>query len=424
MLDVSILTENIDLLIQGLKKRNLDISLANDLKESAHKRKKALHKIEQLKAFKNKINQEIAVAKKSGENAVSSIKEMKKLSEQIKMLDGQLLQIEESFKNLAYSIPNIPHASVPYGSSSNDNVVIKEWGEKRKFTFKPLSHVELGTRLEMLDLKQAAKMAGARFSILKDLGAKLERALINFMLDVHTKENGYIEISPPLLVNSETLVGTGQLPKFQQDLFKLDNHDNFLIPTAEVPVTNILRDEILDEKDLPIKYVACTPCFRSEAGSYGKDTKGLIRQHQFYKVELVKFSHPKSSYEDHNDLLLDAEKILQRLELPYRVVLLCGGDMCFGAAKCYDIEVWVPSQNTYREISSCSNFEDFQARRINIKFHHSNKQKPQFIHTINGSGLAVGRTWLSIIENNQQEDGSIIVPKCLVPYLGVEKISI
>jgi seryl-tRNA synthetase len=419
MIDAKFFGEKVDALVAALNKRNADTSLVNDIKTRSETRRKAIQEVEQLKAKRNAASAEIAAAKKSGQNVDAKVAEMRAVGDRIKVLDQELVQIEESFKTLALSIPNLPHESVPAGKSSEDNVEVRRWGDIRKFSFEPKDHVDVGTGLGILDLERAAKITGARFALLKGMGARMERALMNFMLDVHTKEHGYTETWTPFMVNRETLIGTGQLPKFEQDLFKIQGLDYFLIPTAEVPVTNIYRGETLDGASLPISMTAYTPCFRSEAGSYGKDTRGLIRQHQFDKVELVKFAHPDKSYEDHEKLVKDAETILQRLELPYRVMLLCGGDMGFGAAKCYDIEVWLPSQKTYREISSCSNYEDFQARRANIKF-KSGADKPRFVHTINGSGLAIGRTWLAILENYQQEDGSVRVPKALVPYLGAE----
>lgn len=408
----------------ALEKRHVDISLVQQIKQCSEKRRKAITEVERLKALRNQASAEIATAKKSGKNVDDKISQMRAVGDQIKALDTEVSEIEEVFKSLAYSIPNIPHSSVPEGKDASNNVEIRKVGEIRKFSFSVRDHVEIGESLGVLDLERASKITGARFALLKGLGARLERALMTFMLDIQTKENGYTEVWTPFIVNRVTLTGTGQLPKFEQDLFKLEGLDYFLIPTAEVPVTNLLSGEILDAKDLPVKMTAFTPCFRREAGSYGKDTRGLIRQHQFDKVEIVRFSHPDSSYEEHEKLVKDAEKILERLELPYRVMSLCGGDLGFGAAKCYDLEVWVPSQNAYREISSCSNFEDFQARRANIKFRSGPNDKPRFVHTLNGSALAIGRTWLAILENFQQEDGSVLIPKALQPYLdGLKRIS-
>lgn len=424
MLDPKYFSEKVDALVAGLQKRNADMSLVSEIKSSSEKRKKSIQEVEQLKALRNQASMEIAAAKKSGQNADAKVAEMKSVSDRIKKLDADLVQIEETFKALALSIPNIPNEAVPAGKGSEENKEVRRWGAPRNFSFEPKDHVDVGTNLGILDLERATKITGARFSLLKGMGAKLERALMNFMLDVHTKEHGYTEVMPPLMANRESFTGTGSLPKFEQDLFKVQGTEYYLIPTAEVPVTNIFRDEILDAKDLPIKYTAYTPCFRSEAGSYGRDTRGLIRQHQFDKVEIVKFAHPDHSYEEHESLVRDAEKILQLLELPYRVMLLCSGDMSFSAAKCYDLEVWLPSQKAFREISSCSNFEDFQARRANIKFKASPTDKPRFVHTLNGSGLAIGRTWLAILENYQQEDGSVLIPKILQPYVGVERLQI
>ncbi|MEW6056574.1 MAG: serine--tRNA ligase [Bdellovibrionota bacterium] len=423
MLDSKYFGEKIDVLVSALNKRRSDTSLVDEIKARAEKRRKAISEVEQLKAKRNQASAEIAAAKKSGQNVDARVAEMKGVSDHIKRLDQELAQIEEDFKNLALSLPNIPHASVPTGRDSNENQEVRRWGESKKFSFEPKDHVDVGTALGILDLERATKITGARFSLLKGWGARLERALMNFMLDIHTKEHGYTELWVPFMVNRESATGTGSLPKFEADLFRVAGADYFLIPTAEVPVTNYARDEILEAKDLPVKMTAYTPCFRSEAGSYGKDTRGLIRQHQFDKVEIVKYSHPDTSYEEHEKLVRDAEVVLQRLELPYRVMNLCSGDLSFGAAKCYDIEVWLPSQKAYREISSCSNFEDFQARRANIKFRASPTDKPRFVHTLNGSGLAIGRTWLAILENFQQEDGSVQVPKALVPYLGVDVLT-
>jgi len=424
MLDSKYFGEKIDALVAALEKRNADTSLVGEIKTRAERRRKAISEVEALKAKRNQASTEIAAAKKSGQNVDAKVAEMKGVSDTIKKLDGELTQLEEEFKSLALTLPNIPHPSVPAGKDAEQNIEVRTWGEHPKFSFEPKDHVDVGTKLGILDLDCATKITGARFSLLKGMGARLERALVNFMLDTHTGDHGYTEVWTPFMVNRDSLTGTGQLPKFEADLFKIQGHDYFLIPTAEVPVTNIYRNEILTADKLPICMTAYTPCFRSEAGSYGRDTRGLIRQHQFDKVELVKFSHPDKSYEDHEKLVRDAEVILQRLELPYRVMLLCAGDMSGGAAKCYDLEVWLPSQKAYREISSCSNFEDYQARRANIKFKESPTDKPRHVHTINGSGLAVGRTWLAILENFQQEDGSVRIPKALVPYVGTEVLRV
>ena len=422
MLDIKFIRENIEKVEDMLKARNTSVDLSA-FKELEKKRRKLITESEALKAARNAKNKEIAAKKKSGEIDKSLIEEMQKISQQIKSFDVELKEIQEKLENIALNIPNMLHESVPVGKDESDNIVYKTWGEKPVLGFEPKEHWELGEKLGILDFERAAKLTGARFSLYKGMGAKLERALINFMLDLHTKEHGYTEILPPFMVNRKTMTGTGQLPKFEEDLFKLEGVDYFLIPTAEVPVTNIFAEEILNEKDLPVYYTAYTPCFRSEAGSYGKDTKGLIRQHQFNKVELVKFSKPEDSYEELEKLLQNAEEILQKLNIHYRVVTLCSGDTGFSASKTYDIEVWLPGQNTYREISSCSNFEDFQARRAKIRFKRKGKKGTEFVHTLNGSGLAVGRTFVAILENYQQEDGSILIPEALKPYMnGVEKI--
>jgi seryl-tRNA synthetase len=351
------------------------------------------------------------------------MEETKSLREEGERQEKLAAQLEEELRTVMSQIPNLPHPSVPVGKNEHDNVEARRWGQPPKFNFQPKPHWELGEQLGVLDLERASKLSGARFAVYWDQGAKLERALANFMLDVHTREHGYTEVLPPYMVNSASMYGTGQLPKFAGDLFRIQDHDLWLIPTAEVPLTNLYRDETLDESKLPISVTGYTPCFRSEAGSYGKDVRGIIRQHQFQKVELVKFAHPERSYEDHERLTHDAEIILQRLGLHYRVVTLCTGDMGFGSAKTYDIEVWLPGQNLFREISSCSNFESFQARRANIRFRSAAKKKTEFVHTINGSGLAVGRTWLAILENYQQADGSVIIPEALRPYMGSETIA-
>jgi seryl-tRNA synthetase len=362
--------------------------------------------------------------KKVGDAAEALVAEMRSVSTRIKELEQTLSGTLHTLNTLLMDIPNVPHASVPVGRDSSDNPTIKIWGEPRRFDFAPKAHYDIGPQLNVLDFERAAKITGARFPLYLDTGAKLERALINFMLDVHTREHGYREILPPFIVNRQSMTNTGQLPKFEQDLFKLEQWDYFLVPTAEVPLTNIHREEILEEQVLPLYYTAYTPCFRSEAGSHGKDTRGLIRQHQFNKVELVKFCRPETSYEELESLLAHAEAILVLLGLPYRVVLLCTGDLGFSAAKTYDIEVWLPAQNTYREISSCSNFEDFQARRGNIRFRRKNKKGTELVHTLNGSGLAVGRTFAAILENYQQADGSVVIPERLRPYMnGLEKIT-
>ena len=386
-------------------------------------RRKALQEWEQLRATQKKVSDEVSQKKRKGEEASDLISEMKKVSQELKALDGIVEEKEKAMQEFLLTVPNIPHLSVPPGKDSSENVEVRRWGEIPYFHFEPKPHWELGEELGILDFKTGAKIAGARFTLYWDLGAKLERALINFMLDLHTREHGYREVLPPFMVNRATMTGTGQLPKFEEELFKLEGTDYFLIPTAEVPVTNIHQDEVLEEGALPLYYTAYTPCFRKEAGSYGKDTRGLIRQHQFNKVELVKFAKPETSYEELEKLLDNAEEVLRRLKLPYRVVNLCAGDLGFSAAKTYDIEVWLPGQNTFKEISSCSNFEDFQARRAKIRYRISGKSKTEYVHTLNGSGLAVGRTLVAILENYQQADGRVIVPEVLRPYLyGVERI--
>ena len=386
-------------------------------------RRKALQEWERLRALQKKVSDEVSQKKRKGEDAVDLISEMKKVSQDLKSLDGVVEDKEKILQEFLMTVPNIPHPSVPIGRDSIENVVVRRWGDIPSFPFEPKPHWDLGEELGILDFKAGAKIAGARFTLYWDLGAKLERALINFMLDLHTREHGYREVLPPFMVNRVTMTGTGQLPKFEEELFKLEGTDYFLIPTAEVPVTNIHQDEVLEEEVLPLYYTAYTPCFRKEAGSYGKDTRGLIRQHQFNKVELVKFAKPENSYEELERLLDNAEEVLRRLKLPYQVVNLCTGDLGFSAAKTYDIEVWLPGQNTYKEISSCSNFEDFQARRAKIRYRMSGKSKTEYVHTLNGSGLAVGRTLVAILENYQQADGSVLIPEVLRPYLyGVEKI--
>lgn len=420
MLDVNLILKNMDTLQTALKNRGQNIDLSG--LEALHQKRKTLQlEFESLRAKQNQSSAEIQKLQKEKQDASVLIAEMQQIAKRVKEINPELAEVEEQVQNFLFQIPNIPHSSVPVGKTSDDNVVARSWGEKTTLPFKAKEHWELGEKLGILDFERGAKITGARFTLYKGLGAKLERALINFMLDVHTQEHHYLETLPPFLVNAESMMGTGQLPKFEEDLFKTTT-GLYLIPTAEVPVTNIHRDEILKEEELPIRYTAYTPCFRSEAGSYGKDLKGLIRQHQFNKVELVKFANPENSYEELDKLTLDAEKILQKLGLHYRVMILCTGDMGFSSAKTYDIEVWLPGQNCYREISSCSNFEDYQARRAKIRY-KGKDGKNRFVHTLNGSGLAVGRTLIAILENYQQEDGSIRVPTALIPYLGKDKIS-
>lgn len=421
MLDLKLIRSNPDKIKEMLinRKNDLDLSVFESIDKD---RRENLSRLESLRYQRNKVSDEIAAMKKIGKDASAVIAVMKKVSAEIKELETGLSEIQEKLDNIIMVIPNVPDESVPVGTDEKDNPVIRTWGEIKARDFEPLPHWEIGERLGILDFTRASKLAGARFALYMGAGSSLERAIINFMLDTHTKDHGYTEVLPPFMVNSACMTGTGQLPKFKEDLFKIEGWDHYLIPTAEVPVTNIHREEILQEEDLPIHYVAYTPCFRSEAGSYGKDTRGLIRQHQFNKVELVKFSRPEDSWEELERLTADAEDILKRLDLPYRVVTLCTGDLGFSAAKTYDIEVWLPGQNLYREISSCSNFTDFQARRAEIRFKRKGATGTELVHTLNGSGLAVGRTLVAVLENNQQKDGSVIVPEALVPYMGGTKI--
>jgi seryl-tRNA synthetase len=417
MLEIKFVRQNIAAVEAALTARGQSLAL-DQFKTIDEQHRKTLQVIEELRHRRNVVSDEIARLKKSGGSAEALVLEMRSVGTRIKELEVSVADVQASLHATLMGLPNIPHASVPVGRDSSENPVIKSWGEPTRLDFDPRAHWDIGAQLKILDLERAAKITGARFPLYFDAGARLERALINFMLDVHTREHGYREILPPFIVNRQSLIGTGQLPKFEQDLFKLEQWDYFLIPTAEVPLTNIHRDEILDEASLPLCYTAYTPCFRSEAGSHGKDTRGLIRQHQFNKVELVKFCKPEDSYTELESLLAQAESILVKLKLPYRVVVLCTGDMGFSAAKTYDIEVWMPSQQTYREISSCSNFEEFQARRGNIRFRRKGKKGTELIHTLNGSGLAVGRTFAAILENCQRSDGSVVIPEALRPYMG------
>jgi len=416
MLDIKFVRSNVDKVIDMLNHRGYDLDLSG-FQSLDEKRRSILTNLEKLRYKRNTISDKIAVMRKNGEDTKPLISEMKDVSKSIKEIEVELPGIEDKLSKLLMFIPNFPHKSVVVGHNSDDNPVVKKWGDIKNFTFEPLQHWEIGERLNMLDFSRAAKIARSRFSLQKGLGARLERALINFMLDVHTNYHNYTEILPPFLVNTDSMTGTGQLPKFSEDLFKVDGWDLFLIPTAEVPVTNIHRNEILSFDELPIKYVSYTPCFRSEAGSYGKDTRGLIRQHQFNKVELVKFCRPEDSDQELELLTENAEEILQRLDLPYRVVSLCTGDLGFSSAKTYDIEAWLPGQKLFREISSCSTFTDFQARRANIRFKRKKGKGNEFVHTLNGSGLAVGRTLVALLENYQQSDGSVIIPEELRPYM-------
>ncbi len=416
MLDLKFVRSNLDVVKDMLEKRGYDLDLS-EFQSLDERRRSILGVLEELRHRRNTVSDEIAAMKKRGEETSSLIAEMRSVSKEIKEIEAELPDVMDQLNRLLMLTPNLPHESVVVGASADDNPVIRQWGAVRDFDFAPLPHWEIGENLGILDFSRAAKIAGSRFSLQSGVGATLERALINFMLDIHVNHHGYIEILPPFLVNAESMTGTGQLPKFREDLFKVDGWDLFLIPTAEVPVTNIHREEILSTGQLPIRYVSYTPCFRSEAGSYGKDTRGLIRQHQFNKVELVKFCCPEDSEEELESLTADAEEILQRLELPYRVVSLCSGDLGFSAAKTYDLEVWLPGQQLYREISSCSNFTDFQARRANIRFRRKKEGGTELVHTLNGSGLAVGRTLVAILENCQQADGSVMIPEALRPYL-------
>lgn len=422
MLDIKILRTEPDKIRTALKNRNNDLDITPAI-ELDKQRRELLTDVEQRKAKQNEITKKIPAMKKAGENTDEIFAEMRKLSDDIKEDDAKIAQIDEDLRNFMLKIPNIPNSEVPIGTDDSENVEIRKYSTPREFDFEPKAHWDIGTDLNILDFDRGAKIAGSRFTVYKGLGARLERAVIQFFLNTHTEESGYTEIFPPYMVNRASMTGTGQLPKFEEDAFKVTNNGYFLIPTAEVPVTNLYRDEILDGAKLPIKFCAYSACFRAEAGSAGRDTRGLIRQHQFNKVELVKFANPENSYEELEKLTNDAEKLLQNLGIPYRVVCLSTGDLGFSSAKTYDIEVWMPSYNRYVEISSCSNFEDYQARRANIKFKNGPKDKPQFVHTLNGSGLAVGRTVAAILENFQNEDGTVTVPEVLVPYMGCDKIT-
>lgn len=423
MLDLKFVRDHIEPVRRMLHDRQVDLDLESFLGLD-EERRQILREVEELKRRRNLASDGIAQMKQARHDATSQIEEMREVSQRIKNLDQQLAAVQEKLDEILLLIPNMPHPSVAVGKDEHDNPVVKVWGQPPEFDFQPKPHWDVAESLGIIDFERAARMTGARFALYWGVGAALERALISFMLDLHTRLHGYLEVLPPFIVNAASLTGTGQLPKFKQDLFKLENSDYYLIPTAEVPVTNIHRNEVLEEDDLPRYYAAYTPCFRSEAGSYGKDTRGLIRQHQFNKVEMVKLVHPETSYDELESLLANAEAILQELGLHYRVVSLCTGDLGFSAAKTYDIEVWLPSQQTYREISSCSNFEDFQARRANIRYRRKGQTKTDFVHTLNGSGLAVGRTLVAILENYQQRDGSVIIPKALRPYVrNIDKIT-
>jgi len=422
MLEIKFVRQNLEKIEISLANRG-DTADLETFKDSDTQRKSLLLEIETLRHRRNVVSEKIAGMKKNGEDADDLVTEMREVGGRIKTLELHLTENEEKINQILFGLPNLPHTSVPIGKDSSENPVLKKTGTPPDFDFEPLPHWTLGENLKILDFETASKITGARFPLYLGAGAKLERALINFMLDIHTTEHGYKEILPPFMVNRDSMTNTGQLPKFEKDLFKLEGWDYFMVPTAEVPVTNIHKGEILDEDMLPILYTAHTPCFRSEAGSHGKDTRGLIRQHQFNKVELVKFTRPETSYDELETLLNNAEKILKYLGLPYQVINLCTGDLGFSAAKTYDIEVWMPAQGVYREISSCSNFESFQARRASIRFKRKGKKGTELVHTLNGSGLAVGRTFAAVLENFQQADGSVIIPEALRPYMGgMEKI--
>ena len=420
MLDARFIKENADAVKEALKKRNYEFPLS-DFLAIEEKRMAVMREVEELRNRRNVVSEEIGRLKRQKEDASAQLEEMKTVAEKIKSLDDRLRAVEEETRALILTIPNIPHESVPVGRDENENVEVRKWGSPRQFDFEPLNHWDIAEALDIIDFDRASKISGARFALMKGAGARLERSLMNLMLDTNTSK-GYKEVFPPIIVNRESMTGTGQLPKFEMELFRIADPEFYLIPTAEVPVTNIHRDEILKETDLPIYYTAYTPCFRREAGSYGKDTRGMIRQHQFNKVEMVKFVKPEDSHSELEKLTGNAEEILQKLGLPYRVVALCTGDLGFSSAKTYDLEVWLPGQNKYREISSCSNFGDFQARRANIRFKREGKKGTEFVHTLNGSGLAIGRTVVAILENYQQKDGSVVIPEALRPYMGTDRI--
>jgi len=422
MLDLAFVRDNLPAVEEMLRRRGQDSAVLASFRETDEKRRQFITQSETLKAQRNRASEEIARLKKAGQDASAQMSETKKLREQGDALEKQASDIDQELRNLLAGIPNMPHSSVPVGHSADDNKEVRKWGTPPEFSFTPKPHWELGEQLGVLDLERATKLSGARFAVYWDLGARMERALANFMLDLHTREHGYTEVLPPYMVNSDSMYGTGQLPKFADDLFRVEKRDLWLIPTAEVPLTNLYRDELIDAARLPLSITAYTPCFRSEAGSYGKDVRGIIRQHQFQKVELVKFTRPEDSYAQHDQLTHDAEMVLQKLGLHYRVVLLCTGDMGAASAKTYDLEVWLPGQQLYREISSCSNFEAYQARRANIRYRPQGSKRSDYVHTLNGSGLAVGRTWLAILENYQQADGSVIIPEALRSYMGTDKI--
>ncbi|MFB3154376.1 MAG: serine--tRNA ligase [Candidatus Acidiferrales bacterium] len=423
MLELAYVREHLERVKKSFRDRGLGGAELDEFVARDQERRDAITQVETLKAERNRASGEIGRLKKEGQDASALMAQMKETSARIKQLDKRAAELDQEMKDFLLTVPNLPHQSVPVGRSAADNAEVRRWGEPPKFDFEPKAHWDLGPALGILDLERASKIAGARFALYSGLGARLERALANFMLDLHTRKHGYTEVLPPFIVNSTSLVGTAQLPKFAADLFKLEGTDYWLIPTAEVPVTNMFRDETLDADQLPLKLVAWTPCFRSEAGSYGKETRGIVRQHQFQKVELVKFVRPEQSYEELESLTCEAETILQQLGLPYRVVALSTGDLGFAAAKTYDLEVWLPGENGYKEISSCSNFEGFQARRAGIRYRLPGKKKSDYVHTLNGSGLAIGRTWMALVENYQQADGTVVVPEVLRPYLdGIERL--
>ncbi|MFC0525936.1 serine--tRNA ligase [Pontibacillus salicampi] len=418
MLDLKYLRNHFGEVKEKLQKRGEDLSDLDTFGELDERRRELIRETEELKAKRNEVSKQISAMKKEKKDADHLITEMREVGDRVKALDTELKEVEEQLETLLLSIPNIPHESVPVGEDEEDNVLDRTWGEAPAFSFEPKAHWDIADQLDILDFERASKVTGSRFTFYKKLGARLERALMSFMMDLHAEEHGYEEMITPQIVNRSSMTGTGQLPKFEEDAFKIEDWDYFLVPTAEVPVTNYHREEIIDGEELPRKYVAFSTNYRSEAGSAGRDTRGLIRQHQFNKVELVQFVKPEESYDVLEQLTGHAEKVLQLLELPYRVMSMCTGDLGFTAAKKYDIEVWIPSSNTYREISSCSNFEDFQARRAGIRFRRDKQGKPEFVHTLNGSGLAIGRTVAAILENYQQEDGSVVIPNVLRPYMG------
>jgi len=422
MLDLAFVRENLPHVEEMLRRRGQDPAVLARFSEIDGNRRRLITQAETLKATRNKASEDIAKLKKAGQDATAQMEQTKKLREEGDALEKQAAEIDQELRTLLAGIPNMPHESVPVGKSADENKEVRKWGKPPEFSFTPKPHWELGEQLGILDMERAVKLSGARFAVYWDLGARMERALANFMLDQHTREHGYTEVLTPYMVNSASMYGTGQLPKFADDLFRIEKHDLWMIPTAEVPLTNLYRDETLDAARLPISVTGYTPCFRSEAGSYGKDVRGIIRQHQFQKVELVKFTRPEDSYAQHEELTRNAETILQKLGLPYRTMLLCTGDMGANSSKTYDLEVWLPGQQLYREISSCSNFEAYQARRANIRYRPEGAKKSEYVHTLNGSGLAVGRTWLAILENYQQADGSVSVPEALRPYMGTDRI--